>query len=399
MSSTVPSMPLRVLWLGTVQSERRMLRSTAATPAAKRWSQGFLGGIAANGVSYFHVGHEPARVWPFGPLWLRADTQDGEHPTVGVAFANLPGLRFRSLGRAYCRAVADVVRSFSPHLVISYNAEPYVARAARVALGMGVPWIPIVMDGDDQMLDQSDQSWQWVTDAVRGSLGVAFLSHWAAVTCPLPETFHMDGGISFREMSDRSDPNAPVVLYTGTKGPWGGVDLLLDAWQHVQHPGAKLWLCGQGHHARLREAIARDSRITDYGVVSEHRLRDFTEQAAVLVNPRPPSYPGNRLNFPSKVLEYLGTGKPVVTTRTVSLAPEYDSVLLFAADDGPVAFAAAIDRVLYWTSEERSGYRQTVRQFAVAHGDWPVVAGRFLQWASGLMHRCHETHASSCPSC
>ena len=41
---------MRVLWLGTVQSERRMLRSTAATPAAKRWSQGFLDGIAANGV-------------------------------------------------------------------------------------------------------------------------------------------------------------------------------------------------------------------------------------------------------------------------------------------------------------------------------------------------------------
>jgi glycosyltransferase involved in cell wall biosynthesis len=396
MSDSVAFEQLRVLWLGTVQSERRMLRSTAATPAAKRWSQGFLDGIAANGVRYCHVGHEPARVWPYGPLWLQADAHDGEHPTVGVAFANLPGLRFRSLARAYCRAVAAAVRSFSPHLVISYNAEPYVASAARVALGMGVPWIPIVMDGDDQMLDQS---WQWVSDAVQGSLGVAFLSHWAAVHCPLPNTFHMDGGISFREMGDRSDPAAPVVLYTGTKGPWGGVDLLLDAWRHVRHPEARLWLCGQGKHERLREASALDSRITDYGVVSEDRLQDLTEQAAVLVNPRPPSYPGNRLNFPSKVLEYLGTGKPVVTTRTVSLAPEYDNVLLFAVDDTPAAFAAAIDKVMHWSLEERSGYRRAVRQFAAEHGDWRAVSGRFLQWASGLMQRRDAPHDATCPSC
>ena len=396
MSSAALIGSLRVLWLGTVQSERRMLRSTAATPAAKRWSQGFLDGIAANGVSYCHVGHEPARVWPFGPLWLRADSHDAHHPTIGVAFANLPGLRFRSLARAYGRAVVAAVQSFKPHLVISYTAEPYVASAARVALGMGVPWIPIVMDGDDQSLDQS---WQWISDAVQGSLGVAFLSDWAAVNCPLPETFHMDGGITFREIEDRGDRDAPVVLYTGTKGPWGGVDLLLDAWQDVRHPTARLWMCGQGRHDRLREASENDPRITDYGVVSEERLRDLTQQAAVLVNPRPPSYPGNRLNFPSKVLEYLGTGKPVVTTRTVSLAPEYDNVLLFAADDTPAAFAAAIDRVLHWTTEERSAYRRKARQFAAEHGDWQAVSGRMLHWASGLMQRRHSPQDETCPSC
>ena len=396
MSDAMPIESMRVLWIGTVQSERRMLRSTAATPAAKRWSRGFLDGIAANGVSYCHVGHEPARVWPFGPLWLRADVHEGTHPTIGVAFVNLPAVRFRSLARGYGRAVAAAVRSFSPHLVVSYNADPYVASAARVAVGMGVPWIPIVMDGDDQKLDDS---WREIEDAVHGSIGVAFLSHWAAVRCPFDDTFHMDGGITFREMADRSDRDAPVVLYTGTRGPWGGVDLLLDAWRRVRHPTARLWLCGQGRSDRLQAAVAEDRRITDYGVVSESRLHELTEQAAVLVNPRPPAYPGNRLNFPSKVLEYLGTGKPVVTTRTVSLAPEYDDVLLFAADDSAGAFAGEIDGVLHWTPAERADYRRRVEQFAAVHGDWTVVTGRFLQWASGLMHRKAVPQRSTCQSC
>jgi glycosyltransferase involved in cell wall biosynthesis len=209
----------------------------------------------------------------------------------------------------------------------------------------------------------------------------------------------MDGGITVREMADRIEHDAPVVLYTGTKGPWGGVDLLLDAWQHVRHPAARLWICGQGQHERLRTAASQDPRIIDYSVVSEDRLRDLTEQAAVLVNPRPPSYPGNRLNFPSKVLEYLSTGKPVVTTRTLSLAPEYDNVLLFAGDDTAAGLAAAIDRVLDWTSDERNDYRRKVSEFATEHGDWQVVTERFLRWASGLMHQRHPSRDVPCPSC
>ncbi|MFM1997083.1 MAG: hypothetical protein RLZZ111_1470, partial [Planctomycetota bacterium] len=274
-----------------------------------------------------------------------------------------------------------------PDLLVSYNAERYVGPAARAAAAARVPWIPIVMDGDDLGLDRS---WRWVEEAVRGAAGVAFLSHWARTHCPFPETFHMDGGITFRDLPDRGDASAPSVLYTGTKGPWGGLDLLLDAWERVRHPTARLDICGPGRHDRLAALVARGpqggpaGRVTDHGVVGEARLRGLTERAAVLVNPRPPSFPGNRLNFPSKLLEYLGTGKPIVTTRTVSLAPEYDDVLVFAAGDSAAGLAAGIDRVLGWGADARADYRRRVAAFASRHGDWQVVTGRFLDWAQGL---------------
>lgn len=39
------------------------------------------------------------------------------------------------------------------------------------------------------------------------------------------------------------------------------------------------------------------------------------EQASVLVNPRNMNYSQNQNNFPSKVLEYLASGRPVVSTK------------------------------------------------------------------------------------
>jgi glycosyltransferase involved in cell wall biosynthesis len=378
---------IRVLWLGPVQSEERMLRGTAASPAALKWSTGFLDGLAANGAVIRHVGHEPARVWPYGPLRVRPPAPTGAAAPVGVPFVNLPGIRFRSMAAGYAAAVRRAVAEFGPDLLVSYNAERYVGPAARAAAAARVPWIPIVMDGDDLGLDRS---WRWVEEAVRGAAGVAFLSHWARTHCPFPETFHMDGGITFRDLPDRGDASAPSVLYTGTKGPWGGLDLLLDAWERVRHPTARLDICGPGRHDRLAALVARGpqggpaGRVTDHGVVGEARLRGLTERAAVLVNPRPPSFPGNRLNFPSKLLEYLGTGKPIVTTRTVSLAPEYDDVLVFAAGDSAAGLAAGIDRVLGWGADARADYRRRVAAFASRHGDWQVVTGRFLDWAQGL---------------
>lgn len=387
---------LRVLWLGPVQTEERMLRGTAASPAALKWSAGFLSGLAANGAVIRHVGHEPARVWPYGPLRVRPPAARSADAPVGVPFTNLPGIRFRSMAAGYAAAVRKAVAEFAPDLLVSYNAEKYIGPAARATAAAGVPWIPIVMDGDDLGLDRS---WRWVEEAVSGATGVAFLSHWAREHCPFAATFHMDGGIAFRDVPDRVDAAAPSVLYTGTKGPWGGLDLLLDAWEQVRHPTARLDVCGPGRHERLAALAAHDSRggsgsrITDHGVVEEARLRELTERAAVLVNPRPPSFPGNRLNFPSKLLEYLGTGKPIVTTRTVSLAPEYDDVLIFAAGDSAAGLAEGIDRVLAWASDARADYRRRVAAFATRHGDWPVVTGRFLNWAEGLGGGRRSQHA------
>ena len=377
-----PRAALQVLWMGPVQSDDRMLRSTAATPAAMRWSNGFLGGLEANGVGYCHVGHEPARAWPYGPLRLRASSQEGRNPTIGVTFTNLPWFRYRSLARAYVRASINAASAKRPDLVVTYNAEPHVAAAARALVAIGVPWIPIVMDGDDRPLDSS---WRGIEEAVHGSAGIAFLSYWAMQQCPFARKIHIDGGIEARFMADTTDRQAPAVLYTGTKGPWGGVDLLLDAWQLVRHDHAQLWICGQGTHKRLHDAAARDNRITDFGVVPEAQLQSLMEQAALLVNPRPPAFPGNRLNFPSKLLEYLSTGKPVVSTRTASLSPAYDAVLRFPVADTPVAFAKAIDEVLQWSDRDRASHRDRVRRFAAEHGDWQAITSRFLEWAVAIV--------------
>ena len=64
------------------------------------------------------------------------------------------------------------------------------------------------------------------------------------------------------------------------------------------------------------------------GFVEREELLRTMQRGLVLVNPRPPSLPEHRYNFPSKILEYLATGRPVISTTSADIAEEYGKYLL-----------------------------------------------------------------------
>jgi len=295
---------------------------------------------------------------------------------VPLRFINVPGMRWKSLGRQYAREAALHARQWKPDVLVTYNAEPYYCPGIRGLGGHNIPWVPIILDGDD-----STEGWEGLaTKTALASAGV-FLSYAACKSSPFPKTFHLDGGIRFDPLPD--DPakrQQPIVLYAGSRGPWAGVDLLLDAWQSVRTPGALLWICGQGRSEKLDRAAANDSRVVDHGVVPEARLRELMAHATVLVNPRPPEHMGNTINFPSKVLDYLGTGKPVVSTWTESMEPAYREALIVAAPATPTVLAGCLDDVLGWSERRRDQHRTTAAAFCRRHGDWQAKAAGLADW-------------------
>ena len=59
---------------------------------------------------------------------------------------------------------------------------------------------------------------------------------------------------------------------------------------------------------------------------------------------------GNDINFPSKLFDYLSWNKPIISTRTKSLSPEYNNILHFVKDN-PAAIASAMKS--YITNKKR----------------------------------------------
>ena len=140
-----------------------------------------------------------------------------------------------------------------------------------------------------------------------------------------------------------------------------GVLTLAKAFAQIctEFPGLRLVLIGDSPKVsqipRVR-AFVRELGIADrvvfVGIVARRELPEYLDSATALVLARPSSRQANA-GFPTKVGEYLATGRPVVVTRTgeIDTYLEDGVNVYFAAPDDASAFAGRLRHVLQHPEE------------------------------------------------
>lgn len=364
----------RLVWLGACLKPDVILSRFAVSPAAQRWQRGLLAGLKQVVPDLQVVGHCPDRTWPYGQLWpgSTADFEDGFRQTL-VPYTNLRGLRSGSLAKNYAAALSGMHgNGGSRPVIVSYNADEHVRVAVDRAFAGQVPWVPIILDhglvGD---------TWTGGESLLRGTAGAVYLSWWAHSRHTGSPSLHLDGGVTAASKGFPIHPTVkPRLLYTGALDQWGGITQLLDAFERLRISKATLVVTGWSQWSAIRKRMESIPGVDYRGRVHEAELLQLAEQASVLVNPRPLTIPGNQMNFPSKLLEYLTYGRPVVTTMTPGVAPEYADFTIPAKSDSPDDLAAAIDRALSLDHESRVDMARKAERFLSTTRLWSIQAAR-----------------------
>ncbi len=377
---------MRILWLGSVFDENTVSNAPAVSPAANRWQSGLIRGLVENGCQVQLLGHRPEPVWPRGAFHVQGAV--GYVPlAVGGpqirqhlnGYLNIYKLRDFILSLRQITVFRQMIKNGdAPRCVLSYNIYPHSYAVGREAMRLGIPWIPIIADAPGD-----PAAYQKLSNQIRSAAGCAFLSWHSFTNWPDEPKIHLDGGVSSLPYPSMPipDSNSPkIIFYAGVLNRFGGVYLLLDAFANISNPDVRLWICGKGDNPKLRDALQKDHRITFHGCVDEKTLQQLSRQAWVMVNPRPNQVIDSLHNFPSKILEYLSYGKPVVSTWTPGIAPEYRSVLIVPDVETPAGLAHAIDSVLQWTEQQRREHSLMLRRFLGAEKIWRIQADRLKEW-------------------
>jgi len=382
-----------ILWLGMCFDEATMISSPAVSPAANRWQSGLIRALQESGCDVQILGHRPEPVWPRGDFYVRGGTENV--PLIGggpqthqhlTGYLNIYRLREFMLRRQYLNLSRRIFQSGKrPHFVLCYNVYPHSDAVGREAMRHGIPWIPVVADAPGDPL-----AYHRLEEKLRVAAGCVFLSWHSYEKWTGGPKIHLDGGVSAmpKEEIDLPKSGGPkIIFYSGVLNQFGGVELLLDAFEIIKNQDAHLWVCGKGYNKKLQQSIKKDRRITFYGCVDELALRQLSQQAWVMVNPRPNSVVDSQHNFPSKLLEYLSYGKPVISTCTPGIAPEYSHVIDIPEDETPAGLAGVIQRVLQWSEVQRRERAVAIREFLKTRKTWIVQARRLTEWLEDQMLR------------
>lgn len=139
---------------------------------------------------------------------------------------------------------------------------------------------------------------------------------------PSQQFLLIEGGIDkeFYDFFDepKKTETKKIVMYAGLLEKVTGVDILLRALKEIKLDDVEFVFTGKGSLASEVEKIAKeDDRVKFYGSIPYDDYMALLKNADVLVNPRNMDIPENQNNFPSKIMEYLATGKHIVSTRFV----------------------------------------------------------------------------------
>lgn len=370
----------RFLWLDGVFDEDTIKSFPSTSPASNFWQRGFIQGLVTQGCNVDIIGHTHERIWPFGRFIIQkkqASLPEGMNGTV-IGYINTPVIRGLTRYINYLLAIKSYLSTYErPDYTVTFsclkkssNITASIRIAKYIRKYFGIPWLCVVGDGV----------------APAGADGYIYLtwSYYESTLAYSPK-IHIDGGVpvvrdSVGDGATFASPgNEKILMYMGALTPHGGVSQLARAFHTLDYHDIKLRICGRGENSELTKLASIDSRIELLGFVSEHELNKLASEATLFVNPRPTDFEPNKLNYPSKVLHYLAYEKPIISTFTEGLSPEYSDILIPISEASDQDLCRAILNGLNMSKADYDDMCARIARFNKAHS-WAYQVDRALSW-------------------
>lgn len=125
-------------------------------------------------------------------------------------------------------------------------------------------------------------------------------------------------------------PNIPAerpvktILYSGGLVEKYGIRDLINAFERLEDSDCRLVICGSGEaESFIREAQNRDKRIIFKGLINREEVLEIQKRSYILINPRKNDEEYTKYSFPSKLMEYLSSGTPVISYKLDGIPKDY----------------------------------------------------------------------------
>lgn len=145
---------------------------------------------------------------------------------------------------------------------------------------------------------------------------------------------------------DNVAENEFIVLYAGGLHENYGLRLLLDAMKLLKDRSIRCCIAGKGSmESEIISISHNDNRIQFLGEIPRDMLLNYEVNSHLLINPRASNEKFTRYSFPSKNMEYLSSGVPMLGYKLTGIPEEYDLYINYFEYPTAESIAESIDNI------------------------------------------------------
>ncbi|MBQ7604781.1 MAG: glycosyltransferase [Clostridia bacterium] len=338
---------------------------------AQKFNRLMIYGLSANGAEVRAVTGRPVTKANHRGLFLRKSrVASGGVEWVYGSVLNLPVVKNVWQMASVYRSVRGNAKRGGAVVVDVLNAS--VAYGASLAAKRKhIPCIGIVTDLPEQMVTGTRKGHvRLVRKVLKNCTGYVFLTEaMNGAVNPEHKPYTViealcDAGMKSAARTERGDVRK--CIYAGFLDRRYGVGAMVEGFIMADLPDAELHIYGYGPFSdELREITAVHRNVVYHGTVMNDVIVKEELGADLLINPRPTGEEFTRYSFPSKNVEYMVSGTPVLTTKLPGMPEDYYPFVYIAEDESAEGLCESFRRVLGLPAEELEQKGKEAKKFVL----------------------------------
>ena len=173
--------------------------------------------------------------------------------------------------------------------------------------------------------------------------------------------------------------NVKVCIYAGNKKKIYGIECLVKSFIKADVKDSELHIYGDGDFkTELLRYVGIYSNIKYFGVVDNDCVVEAEIKATLLINPRPSHDEYTWYSFPSKNMEYMVSGTPVLTTKLPGMPKDYYDYVYLIETETVEGMSRTISSLLNKSKEELHQFGMKAKAFVLNEKNNVNQAGKVI---------------------
>lgn len=186
--------------------------------------------------------------------------------------------------------------------------------------------------------------------------------------------------INMREKQANPDEKVKTIIYAGGIFEKYGIKMLIDAFREVEGDDLRLVIYGNGTMEKdMPRYMEMDKRFEYRGIVPNAEVVEAQLSATLLVNPRPTVEEFTKYSFPSKNMEYMASGVPLLTTKLPGMPAEYYSYVFLIENESVEGIKVRIEEIVALSHSEIVSLGNTAKAFVMENKNNIVQAEKVIE--------------------